>query len=245
MPNKIFHREDYPFSQLAEFGLTEEMILDLPESVHRRLENGDYSPLLPIKISQPFGYTLCHAKFVLVETDKGVEVLFSPKLKELNLSQFDKEEQSSLKAGKVIVANIKESEDDNEDQRTIKAFVQIDKETNSVVYIPTQIIGRNLNSISSEFNLSSENINALCKGEPITFTTDCYGENSMVEISIGVDLFSENGVRLVLGNTTDWKRPGSLELPEYSFGNDGCWINKEGVLSYVPESELQKKFITF
>ena len=44
----LFHRQDYPFSILKEFGLTEQMIMDLPESVHISLERGGYSPLLPI-----------------------------------------------------------------------------------------------------------------------------------------------------------------------------------------------------
>jgi hypothetical protein len=28
------------------------------------------------------------------------------------------------------------------------------------------------------------------------------------------------------------------QMPEYSFGNDGCWVNRSGVLSYVPENEF-------
>ena len=63
MSDILFHREDYPFAILEEFGLTAQMILDLPESVHLRLQRGDFSPLLPIKIEQPNGYTRCYAKF--------------------------------------------------------------------------------------------------------------------------------------------------------------------------------------
>lgn len=32
-------------------------------------------------------------------------------------------------------------------------------------------------------------------------------------------------------------------MPEYSFGNDGCWINKHGVLSYIPENEFTKDIL--
>ena len=55
MEEKRFHREDYPLDILAEFGLTEEMIYDLPEFVHETLERGGKSPLLPICVEQPFG----------------------------------------------------------------------------------------------------------------------------------------------------------------------------------------------
>ena len=50
MTEKRFHREEYPLDILGEFGLTEEMILDLPDFVHDKIEMGGLSPLLPISI---------------------------------------------------------------------------------------------------------------------------------------------------------------------------------------------------
>lgn len=98
MPYKPFHREEYPLDILSEFGLTEEMIYDLPDYVHERLESGLKSPLLPISIRQPFGLTHCYAKFCLTETEDGIDVLFSPKLKEADLSSFtDKGAQSAAR----------------------------------------------------------------------------------------------------------------------------------------------------
>lgn len=237
MSEKLYHREDYPFDLLADFGLTEEMILDLPESVHSILERGGYSPLLPLKIEQPFGYSLCHAKFALVQTETGVEVIFSPKMKELDLNQFTDEEKQLLLTGKAIVSDVFETSEEDE-KRSIKAFVQIDKETNCVVYTPTQIIGRNLQSISSEFNLSAKDLESFWKGDIVTISTDIFEEGSLVDISIGINLFSENGVEIVMGQAEDWRRIVNTDLPEYSFGNDGCWINKDGLLSYVPENEF-------
>ena len=42
MSDILFHREDYPFAILEEFGLTAQMILDLHESVHLRLQRGAF-----------------------------------------------------------------------------------------------------------------------------------------------------------------------------------------------------------
>ena len=78
MEERRFHREDYPLDILAEFGLTEEMIYDLPEFVHETLERGGKSPLLPICVEQPFGVTHAYAKFCLIETEEGLDVMFSP-----------------------------------------------------------------------------------------------------------------------------------------------------------------------
>lgn len=40
MTNKKFYRDEYPFDILGEFGLTENMIYDLPDYVHERIEMG-------------------------------------------------------------------------------------------------------------------------------------------------------------------------------------------------------------
>jgi len=59
MEEKIFHRDEYPMDILGEFGLTQEMIYDLPDFVHDTIEMGGKSPLLPITIEQPFRRNPC------------------------------------------------------------------------------------------------------------------------------------------------------------------------------------------
>ena len=75
MTNKRFHRDEYPFDILGEFGLTENMIYDLPDYVHENIEMGGMSPLLPISIKQPFGCTHCYAKFCLIEGSRPFKFL--------------------------------------------------------------------------------------------------------------------------------------------------------------------------
>lgn len=242
MSDILFHREDYPFAILEEFGLTAQMILDLPESVHLRLQRGAFSPLLPIKIEQPNGYTRCYAKFCLIETDEGVNLLFSPKLEQLDLNQFSEEEKQLLLSGKAIVADIMESnENDAASSQRIKVFVQIDPDTNNVVYTPSQIIGRNLSSIGQEFNLSEEVLESFWKGKTATIESDIFDEDQPVELTIGIDLFSKTGVMVVYGNAEDWDRAVRLQIPDYSFGNDGCWVKRSGLLSYVEESDFTEE----
>ena len=217
MSDILFHREDYPFAILEEFGLTAQMILDLPESVHLRLQRGAFSPLLPIKIEQPNGYTRCYAKFCLIETDEGVNLLFSPKLEQLDLNQFSEEEKQLLLSGKAIVADIMESnENDAASSQRIKVFVQIDPDTNNVVYTPSQIIGRNLSSIGQEFNLSEEVLESFWKGKTASIESDIFVEDQPVELTIGIDLFSKTGVMVVYGNAVAIQCWDSLEQ------NYGC-----------------------
>ena len=245
MTNKKFHRDEYPFDILCEFGLTENMIYDLPDYIHDRIEMGGMSPLLPISIKQPFGFTHCYAKFCLVEVEDGVDVMFAPKLKEIDLSNFLKQEREMLLAGKVIVSEVEEAvtmENGTEEKEKIKAFVQIDKETNSVVYTPTQIIGRNLRTITNEFDLPDDAIRGFWKGELVTIEITGDAEKP-ASITIGIDLLSDKGVVLVPGDATQWNKIVHKAMPEYTFGNDGCWINRHGMLSYVPEENFTQDIL--
>lgn len=245
MSQKRFHRDEYPLDILAEFGLSEQMVYDLPDFVHETIELGGKSPLLPLTVEQPFGCTHLYAKFCLVETEDGIDVLFSPKLKEMNLEAFSEREKMLLLEGKVIVSDIDESfiaEDGIELLQRIKAFVQIDKDTNSVVYTPTQVIGRNLKNVSEEFDITEDELRLLSEGNLVTISEE-NDEGSPEYITIGVDLFSDKGVVLVPGQKGQWERTVRKTMPEYSFGNDGCWINKHGILSYVPDEDFTKDIL--
>ena len=245
MSEKKIHRDEYPLDILAEFGLSEQMVYDLPDFVHETIEFGGMSPLLPLEIEQPFGYTRLYAKFCLVETDEGIDVLFSPKLKEANLEMFSEQERKLLQDGKVVVSDVEESfvtNEGEEDVQRIKAFVQLDMETNSVVYTPTQVIGRNLKNVSEEFEVSYDDLKNLLNGNIVTVSEE--NEDGVPEyITIGVDLFSDKGVVLVPGQSDRWLRTVRKTMPEYSFGNDGCWINKHGALSYVSEENFTKEIL--
>ena len=242
MEEKRFSRQEYPLDILAEFGLTEEMIYDLPDFVHEAIERGGKSPLLPISVEQPFGVTRGYAKFSLVETEEGIDVVFYPKLTKANLDTFSKEQKTALLAGKVIVADVDDSyitQEGVEDTQRIKAFVQLDKDTNCVVYAPTQPIGRNLNAVGNEYDLTGEDLQRFWDGELVTVreTNDDGGDEP---VTIGVDLSTDTGVIVVPGTAEQWENIVRLPMPRYSFGSDGCWVNHEGRLSYVPEDGFTK-----
>ena len=112
----------------------------------------------------------------------------------------------------------------------------------SVVYTPTQIIGRNLQTICSEFDLSGDDLQGFWTGSLVTVEVpDFKGTPTMV--TIGVNLLSERGVEIVPGDAYRWEKVVRQPIPEYSFGNDGCWINRNGVLSYVPDNEFTQDII--
>ena len=118
--------------------------------------------------------------------------------------------------------------------------MQIDKDTNDVLYTPTQVIGRNLSAIAGEYDLDGEQLQRFWKGELVTITeTNDQGIDE--PITIGVDLFTDKGVIVIPGTADLWENIVRRTMPEYSFGNDGCWVNRHGQLQYVPDEEFTKE----
>ena len=130
-----------PFPTLERFGLTREMIEDLPMRVLDDICDGRHSPVLPVRVTDEHGGQIeSRSRFAFIRMDNGqVDVVFYPALKSSPLERYDEAQQKQLLDGKAIVADVEMA-----DGRSSKAFVQIDTETKQVMYVPTPIIARNL-----------------------------------------------------------------------------------------------------
>lgn len=243
---KKFNRESYPFDILEKFGLTEGMLLDLPDYVHDIIERGGKSPLLPLTVSQPDGKTVrCYAKFALVDFDGEPEVMFYPKFKQADLAPFDERQREALQEGKVIVADVMDrfvTDEGVEDEQRIKAFVQLDRDTNTVVYTPTPTIARNISALSDVYGLDGDEIRRFWDGN-LVMTHVRNDEGVEETVTIGVDLNTETGVLAVPGIAEQWIMAVRRRMPEYSFGMEGCWVNRDGRLRYVHEEDFTSDII--
>ena len=149
------------------------MIEDLPMHVLEDIWNGRQSPVLPIHVTDDEGELIkSRTRFSLVRMEDGkVDVMFYPVLKYALLEQFDDNQQQLLKDGKAVVADVTSPQG-----TIIKAFVQIDPETNQVMNVPTPVIGRNLQVLSEELGLGDEQQwKERGKREWDKFTFGCYG----------------------------------------------------------------------
>ncbi|MCQ2220449.1 MAG: DUF4099 domain-containing protein [Prevotella sp.] len=223
----------FPYDVLEEFGLTQGMIDDLPEYILSTILSGGRSPLLPIVIKTEDGTVNTYAKFRLMQSpvspDK-LDVIFYPKLKEAKLEVFSEEEKQRLLEGKTILANIDIPSVDGTTHKE-ECFVQIDPDTNHVFYVHTPVIGRNLRNVDSFLDLSPENMDKLLNGDIIQI-------DEPEPMTIGIDLFTATGVFVCQGDELNWRKVKDKGLPKYSFGVEGCWVNKDGVLSYVKEEDF-------
>ena len=84
-----FEEGEIPYGALEKFGLSHEMIEDLPMHVLEDIWNGRQSPVLPIHVTDDEGELIkSRTRFSLVRMEDGkVDVMFYPVLKYALLEQ--------------------------------------------------------------------------------------------------------------------------------------------------------------
>lgn len=233
MTRNTFKEEEMPYGILLTFGLTREMIEDLPLHVLQQISKGQRSPVLPICITDETGNIIrSRTRFSLIRNEEGkVDVLFYPQLQHSNLSQFTKEQQTRLLAGKAIINEMPSNKG-----KDMMAFHQIDSDTGQVLSVPTPVIGRNIQLITDEFHLSNPELNCLRNGDLLTISL----QDEI--ITIGIDLNEPTGIRLSEGDEQRWRQQSRREWGKHNFGCFGCWMmDEEGNLDYIREEDYTEE----
>lgn len=228
--NNRFQENEMPYGIFERFGLTQEMIDDLPTEVLDNIYNGRRSPVLPVRIIADDGEEVkARTCFTLKRMPDGnVDVLFYPKFDEYDLKLFNEQQQNRMLSGKPIIGYLESNESGNE--KGTKSFFQIDNESKQVFSVPTPVIGRNIQYIADRYRLTGAEMQKMQNGEVLTIIEE------EKEISVGIDLNSRTGIRLAYGNENLWKRGIKRDWDKYNFGIFGCWImDEDGNLDYLPE----------
>lgn len=220
---KISEKE-MPYDILEKFGLTKTMIEDLPKRVLDNIFDGNPSPVLPFRVSDDKGKAVTiRARFRVARREDGqLDVAFTPKPEIADLTMFPEEQQQELKDGNIILSDYR-----NVEGITMKSYIQLDKETNSIMVAPVNIVSQNLNRYKSDLNLTPAEEKKLSQGSVVTFVDD--DDNT---VSIGLDLRKIDSIRVCIGDEKDWKE--KKEMGRYNFGALGCWVSdSDGNLDYV------------
>lgn len=236
--NYLYEESEVPYGTLSQFGLTQEMVEDLPVDVLADIYNGRKSPVLPVTIKTEDGDTIrSRTRFALVRNDKDeVDLLFYPVHDEEDLKRFSEEQKIRLSGNRAVVGFVDGQHritfDADAPDRGTKSFVQLDPETRQVLSVPVQVIGRNLQLIANNFGLSADQLQKMQEGEVVTVLQ---GEDP---VSIGIDLNNKTGIRLASGDEQQWQRENKREWSKYTFGAFGCWVmDDNGNLDYVSEDD--------
>ena len=99
MKKEQFEFNELPYPTLARFGLTQEMIEDLPLCILKEIGKGGYSPVLPMRVTNENGEVIeSRSRFAFIRMDSGeVDVVFYPTLKSSPLECYNEEQQKQLK----------------------------------------------------------------------------------------------------------------------------------------------------
>lgn len=115
MKKEQFEFNELPYPTLARFGLTQEMIEDLPLCILKEIGKGGYSPVLPMRVTNENGEVIeSRSRFAFIRMDSGeVDVVFYPTLKSSPLECYNEEQQKQLLDGKSIIADVAMAVDTN------------------------------------------------------------------------------------------------------------------------------------
>ena len=233
MTEPKYNELQIPYAVLERFGLTEQMITDLPSIVVHDILDGRRSPVLPVTIIDEEGNKISsRTRFALIQQEDGqLDVMFYPQMQRENLERFTPENQERLLAGHVVQDKYTRS-----DGESISAFLHLDSGTKQVIIVPAEVIGRNLDLLQREYKLSNAELSCLKNGEPLTVI------DNDDEMTMGIDLKSRTGIRFCLGDAQKWKQQEKTVWEKYNFGLYGCWqSDADGNLSYTPEEEYDEE----
>ena len=227
---EYFNESEIPYGILAKFGLTREMIESLPEAVMDRLLSSRATPVLPLVTENDGVRVCCQGRISLTRNDDRVDVIFNPEWQINELEDFTPDEQEQLNNGDVLYANVNDRG---------KCFVQLDSILNKCMFVPAFVIDQNIDCLASCETVDDNDIMRLKNGQVVEITEG----NDMV--TVGIDLDVPTCIRIVKGDTMKWwKEREADNLPQYSFGLYGCWINDgNDHLTYVDEDDYTNEML--
>lgn len=230
MDNFKYPIEDLPYDVLATFGLTQEMIDDLPESVMKAILNGMRSPVLPItRMGRDGKKYKDKARIRLTETEEGIDILLLPCYGECNISEFNEDIQNILISGAVVKCNVNEKG---------MCFIQLDRATNRLLIAPADVIEQNISILKNSLSISDKIVEEAKKGNVAVSTL----KNET--FAFGVDLLMESGIRIAKGDAEKWSNAAEIDNNRYFFGIFGCWVtNAIDEMSYVSEDNYTPEML--
>lgn len=255
MSIKKFKESEIPYEKLEKVGLTRQMLEDLPEDALDRILAGHLSPVLPLLIQGPSGeeYEGRGRFSIYIKPEGELSLKIHPVMQEIGetiqIGQINPEngmmEAVEVPASECYDADIIQRLKEGQvvlnfmygpDGHRQKAFLQLDPETNQIMAVQAQNVGRNLQIVTAEFKLTGAEETCLQNGHLITYTNE---EDEM--LTVGLDLNSPTGIRFAIGDEKQWMENKKRDWDKYELGVNGCWMtDDDGNLQYVSEDEFEE-----
>lgn len=223
----LFYEAEIPYDTLAFFGLSQEMIDDLPQDVMSKFLNGKPTPVLPIRYKKDDKEVEGAARISLYRDDDGeVRLWFTPMWDNYDLSELSDSDIEKLVDGNVISVDT---------GRNGMAYVQYDEATKLAMVVPADLINNNICHILKYDKDFIENVK---NGEIVELP------KKDGTLSVGIDFHETSGVRIAQGNKLIWKEEAQkINTSQFNFGLYGCWVIDpvDNSAHYVPEDQYTEE----
>lgn len=225
----IFSTNEIPYERVARFGISKQMIEDLPEAVMSDILDGNVSPSIKMTFVSDDGHSFSFkSRFSLLRSsDGGVDVQLYPGCRSYSQSMIPDLAGKELVPGEVYIASVPDMNGE-----LVKGYVQMDMD-GLLRGVPCEALEANIERTVKAYHLTDSEAYSLRNGSPVTFI--------LLErpVTIGLDLKHKNRLRLEMGDSNDWKEVETREYDKYMFGLNGCWVEQEdGSLDYVDEADF-------
>jgi hypothetical protein len=209
----MFSSEQIPYGKFAKLGISEEKLRSMPESLRNTLMNGKVSPLIQAQIQTENGKVIgLPLKLQMVRDQTGAILLMAYPIRKTiaNDMKMNSAELDRVSRGEVIQKEI------NENGIRIKKYVQLDRETKSLMQKNITQVGlaeklREMEKIN-DIELGQNQKQAALDGKPIELSI---GES---KVSVGVDLREPQGFKVVNGDMKEWDKQQKMR---YDIANEG------------------------
>jgi hypothetical protein len=209
----MFSSEQIPYGKFAKLGISEEKLRSMPESLRNTLMNGKVSPLIQAQIQTENGKVIgLPLKLQMVRDQTGAILLMAYPIRKTiaNDMKMNSAELDRVSRGEVIQKEI------NENGIRIKKYVQLDRETKSLMQKNITQVGlaeklREMEKIN-DIELGQNQKQAALDGKPIELSI---GES---KVSVGVDLREPQGFKVVNGDMKEWEKQQKMR---YDIANEG------------------------
>lgn len=209
----MFSSEQIPYGKFAKLGISEEKLRSMPESLRNTLMNGKVSPLIQTRIQTENGKVIgLPLKLQMVRDQAGAILLMAYPIRKTiaNGMKMNSAELERISRGEVIQKEI------NENGIRIKKYVQLDRETKSLMQKNITQVGlaeklREMEKIN-DIELGQNQKQAALDGKPIELSI---GES---KVSVGVDLREPQGFKVVNGDMKEWEKQQKMR---YDIANEG------------------------
>lgn len=208
MKDSLENRPDLlPYASLSKIGLSKELVDKLPQSFKEALVKGDITPLINVSVPHVNGVVVdIPLKLQMIDNGKGGKLLMAyPVHRELvNPLSLSNGELSRLSKGEMLRKAVRT------DERMRSAYLQLDPETNSILYSSRKHFEKRLADFEkiNDIELGTEQKQKVREGKPVELKVG--GES----VTIGADLREPQGFKLLQGNMQEWNIRKQMQYDE-------------------------------